>query len=177
MAFQYVPPAATGQPQTVDYSGLIPEQQQQQPGVNPLQGLQMYQQFSGADGGGMFGFGGGGSAAAPGGAGSAGAGAGGAGGGAGGSGAGAGMGAVGWAAALAALIGAKAEHTRKTSDVGWEEQAKNISLAPQKDFDHWGLDKYAPLGGGDVYKSTFDLATFDLSNWWKGATAPFREIF
>lgn len=78
---------------------------------------------------------------------------------------------------LVLALGAKAEHTRKTSDISYEDQLKNISLAPQKDFDRWGLEKYTPLGGGDVYKSTFDLATFDLSNWWEGAVkSPLREI-
>lgn len=97
-------------------------------------------------------------------------------GGAGGTGGGAWASAGPWALLAAAIVG-KAEHTRKKSGVSYEDQLKNISLAPQKDFDEWGLEKYTPLGGGEVYKSTFDLATFDLSNWWEGATAPFKEIF
>jgi hypothetical protein len=75
-------------------------------------------------------------------------------------------------ATLAGIIGAEAENTGKTSDVSFSEQAKNLSLIPQKDFEHWGLEKYAPLGGGAAYKSTFDL-----NEWWGGAAAPFKELF
>lgn len=87
---------------------------------------------------------------------------------------------LGMWAAIAALIGAKAEDTRKSSDVSYEDQFKNISLAPQKDWDKWNekydLDKYAPPGWGEMYKGGLDLLTGDFSNWAKSLDEPFKAI-
>lgn len=78
---------------------------------------------------------------------------------------------------LAAALAYKAYDTKENSGVSYEDQLKNISLAPQKDFDRWGLDKYAPFGGGDIYKSSFDLATGDFSNWWDAHKKALKKIF
>lgn len=77
---------------------------------------------------------------------------------------------------LAALLGWKAEDSRKRSGVDFDDQLRNISLAPQKDADRWQLEKYMPLGGKDVYKGTFDLASGDISNWWDSLKAPWRAL-
>lgn len=130
-------------------------QQQQQPQLPGGSGIA--QQFMGGGG-------------TPGGAGGAG--------GAGGGGGGSGMSAVAsnpyvW---LAALLAAKAYDTKKHG-TSYEDQLKNISLAPQRDFDRWGLEKYTPAGGGDVYKGTFDLASGDISNWLKSFKSPVEKLF
>lgn len=78
---------------------------------------------------------------------------------------------------LAALLAAKAYDTKKHGGIGYEDQLKNISLAPQSDFDRWGLDKYAPAGGGDIYKGSFDLASGDFSNWAKSFKKPIEKLF
>lgn len=78
---------------------------------------------------------------------------------------------------LAALLAAKAYDTKKHGGIGYEEQLKNISLAPQSDFDRWGLEKYTPAGGGDIYKGTFDLASGDFSNWLKSFKSPIEKLF
>jgi hypothetical protein len=138
-----------------------PQQQQQMPMPSGLMS-----QFTGGGG------------AAAGGGGSAGGGAGGAGA-SGGGGFGSSVGAIAsnpytW---LAALLAAKAYDTKKHGGIGYEDQLKNVSLAPQSDFDRWGLDKYAPAGGGDIYKGSFDLATGDFSNWAKSFKRPIEKIF
>jgi hypothetical protein len=68
---------------------------------------------------------------------------------------------------LAAILAGKASDTKDRSGVSFERQAKNVSLAPQKDADRWQLEKIAPFGGKKIYQSTFDMATGDFSNWWK----------
>jgi hypothetical protein len=79
-------------------------------------------------------------------------------------------------AALAAAIYAKARHTQETSGISLEDQFENPSLAPMADFDFWELERFTPFGGGDVYKSTFELATGDVGNWWeKGVMSPIQE--
>lgn len=77
---------------------------------------------------------------------------------------------------LAALLAAKAYDTKKHG-TSYEDQLKNISLAPQRDFDRWGLEKYTPAGGGDIYKGSFDLASGDISNWLKSFKSPVEKLF
>lgn len=158
-------------PQPLDYgTGQQPQQQGGMGGMNPMQGLGIANQmgaFGGGGGGGIAGNAVGSGSTATGSAAGTG----------GGSGFGGAMASAGPWVLLAAAIGAKAEHTRKTSDISFKDQLSNVSLAPQKDFDHWGLDKYAPFGGGEVYKGTFDLATGDFSNWIKSFKYPIEDIF
>ena len=77
---------------------------------------------------------------------------------------------------LAALLAWKAHDTKQRSGVDFDDQAKNISLAPQRDFDRWNLEKYGPLGGAETYKGSFDLASGDVSGWWDSMKAPQRAI-
>lgn len=131
------------------YTQYYQQPQQQQPQL-PAGGGGIAQQFMGGGGGGASGGGGGGS----------------------------GISAVAsnpytW---LAALLAAKAYDTKKHG-TSYEDQLKNISLAPQKDFDRWGLEKYAPAGGGEVYKGSFDLASGDISNWAKSFKYPIEKLF
>lgn len=77
---------------------------------------------------------------------------------------------------LAALLAYKAYDTKKEGGIGYGDQLENISKAPMSDFDRWGLDKYAPLGGGDIYKSSFELASGDFSNWWDKQKSALKEI-
>lgn len=77
---------------------------------------------------------------------------------------------------LALLLTAKAQDTKERGGIGYADQLKNISRAPISDFDRWGLDKYAPAGGGEMYKSSFELASGDFSNWWDRQKKAFKEI-
>jgi len=187
------------------YTQEQPQQQQQQ-GINPMQAYRAYETFSGgglgASGGtgtatGSFGGGFnmaggavGGSAPVASSGSTAGLSTGSYGGafnmaggatGAGGGGSAGGGAASGMAAAapwlgMAALIAAKAYDTKKHGGISYKDQIKDPSLAPQSDFDRWGLDKYAPLGGGDVYKGTFDLATGKVKPWAKSLGAPLKGL-
>ena len=143
------------------YQPEYPQQQQQQAQL-PTPSPQLMQQFmGGGDGGGFGGFGGGGGS---GGSGSSGL-------------SGLASNPYAW---LAAALAYKAYDTKKEGGVGYEDQLKNISKAPIGDFDRWGLDKYAPAGGGELYKSTFELASGDVSNWWdrhKKAFGELKDIF
>ena len=84
---------------------------------------------------------------------------------------------------LVAALALKARDTQKQEGIGYKDQLFNISLAPTSDYNRWNddldgkLDDWAPYGGGNVYKSSFELASGDFGNWWKEATTPFREIF
>jgi len=77
---------------------------------------------------------------------------------------------------MAALIAAKAYDTKKHGGIGYKDQIKDPSLAPKSDFDRWGLDKYAYLGSGDLYKGSFDLATGKVKPWAKSLSAPLKGL-
>ena len=77
---------------------------------------------------------------------------------------------------LAAVLSWKAYDTKKRSGVGFKEQLRNISKAPGSDADRWQLEKYMPWGGKDVYTSSHELASGDVSNWWKKANAPWKYL-
>ena len=137
-----------------------PQQQQQQQMPNIPTG--MINQFMGGDGGGFGGFGGGGS---------------------GGGGGSSSLSAVAsnpytW---LAAALAAKAVDTKDKGGVSYSDQLKNISKAPITDYErleeNYDMDKIAPFGGGELYKSTFELASGDFSNWWDRHKKAFKEIF
>lgn len=147
-----------------------PQQEQQQQGMSPLQGLNMYQQFAGGEGGGMFGGGGaatGGGEAAIGGEAAAGSGSGGS----------SFISAAGpWAALAAAIIANESEAKRggyRDEDKG--EYFKDLAggkVLEQDMSKRWipklfGEDlEHDDLGlGGDTLASA-DLLTLDFSNAW-----------
>ena len=82
---------------------------------------------------------------------------------------------------LAAALAAKAVDTKDKGGVSYSDQLKNISKAPITDYErleeNYDMDKIAPFGGGELYKSTFELASGDFSNWWDRHKKAFKEIF
>jgi len=150
------------------------EQQQQQQGPGPLQAYQQYQQYAGGSASGATSGASGGATATGTTSGASGAG----GSAAGGSSSGAGASGLmanpyAW---LAAALAYKAYDTKKEGGISYEDQARDPSRAPKSDFDRWGLEKYTPFGGGEVYKGTFDLATGDVDDWAKSFEAPIKSI-
>jgi hypothetical protein len=147
-----------------------PQPEQQQAGMNPLQGLQAYQQFSG---GGMFGGGaaGGGAGAASGSAGSA---AGGAGGGAAGGGSSALASAGPWAALAAVIIaneyGAKEGGRRRSGSDYYKDLLGGKVL--EQDAPYWSQKMFGSsdkAGLGADFEAGAELATLDFSNFFDKA--------
>lgn len=177
---QYVPEAPLDQ----DNPFITRQQQPQQQGmgINPMQGLQTYKQVSGMLGGGSGGAGTGGATAtgtgatvpgAAGGTAAGGATGAGAGGGSAGGSAGGGFAAAGPYALIALAIAAKAEDTKTRGGISYEDQIKNVSKAPQSDWDRWEAQESLEgvIGSdlsedvSDIYKGSFDVATGDISNY------------
>ena len=139
-----------------------PQQQNQQGGMNPLQAYDMYTKFSGGGASGAGASGGatvGVESGAVSGGSSSGMG---------------GLGAAGWGA-LAALIAAKMEDSRKANDISYSDQAKNPSRNIMADMDRWEVDqKLENVFGGDIggglsshMRGALDFGSGDFSNAWK----------
>lgn len=78
---------------------------------------------------------------------------------------------------LAAALAWKAYDTKERGGISYEDQLKNISRAPISDAERWKLQKYMPLGGDEIYKSSFELASGDFSNWWDRHKKALKKIF
>lgn len=171
--FSYVDPYSStnlgfNQSASNPFETAPPQQQQQQGGMNPLQGLQMYNQIAGGGQGGFMGIGGGGGGAASGSAaGSAAGGAGTAGGGAGSMLASAGP----WAALAAVIIGnetAAKKAGRRSEDDGQYAQDLITGKVLTQDAPYYSKKLFGDddLGLGGDMQAGADLLTLDFSNAW-----------